>query len=195
MEPRGIMFLLARIALLCFGLVLILFGVASLLAPRARFVNSNPAAGAAIAEPPAAVIINFSNKLAPESTMDVTSTIRLLPSGEFDYLDGSSVATNSGVDPSDASGRSMRANLRPNLHRGLYWISWRTTAARWRTVTYGQTAFGVGMPVPQYLAADMGGPIRERIYEWRRRRAAIVGGVIMIVLAFFLPRVSKRELS
>ena len=195
MEPREIILLLARVLLICFGVVLILFGAGSLLAPRARYVNSHPAAGAISAEPPAVASINFSNKLAPESTMDVTSTIRLLPSGEFDYLDGRSVTTNSGIDPSDASGRSMRANLRLNLHRGLYWISWRTTAARWRTVSYGQTAFGVGMPVPQYLTKDMGGTIRERIYEWRSRRAALVGGVMMIVLAFILPRAGRRDLD
>jgi hypothetical protein len=180
------MFLVARLALIGFGLAVLLFGIGSLLAPRARYVNSNPAAGEATTEPPSAVIIRFSNKLAPESQMDVTSTIRLLPSGEFDYLNGSSVVASSGIDAGDASGRSLRANLRPNLHR-LYWISWRTTTARWRTVTYGKTVFGVGMPVTPYLTADRSEAIYERSYNWRGRRAAIIGGVIMIVLAFFLP--------
>jgi hypothetical protein len=70
--------------------------------------------------------------------------IRLLPSGEFDYLKGSSVVADSRIDPNDASGRTMRANLQPNLHRGLYWVSWNTTTDGWRSVTLWQDCFRRG---------------------------------------------------
>ena len=180
-----------RAVVIFFGLVLLLFGVWDLVTPRARFVESSPPAAAIIAEPPAAVILNFSNKLAPESTMDVTSTIRLLPSGEKDYLDGRSVVMKSGIDAGDAGGKSMRADLRPGMHKGLYWVTWRTKSAGWRSITYGKTYFTVGMPVPEDITRDMGGAIWERHYEWRRRRGAIVGGVVMIALGLFI-RIRKR---
>lgn len=181
-----------RAVVIFFGLVLLLFGVWDLVTPRARFVESSPPAAAIIAEPPAAVILNFSNKLAPESTMDVTSTIRLLPSGEKDYLDGSSVIMKSGIDPGDPGGKSMRADLRHGMHKGLYWVTWRTKSAGWRSITYGKTYFSVGMPVPEDITRDMGGAIWERHYEWRRRRGAIVGGVVMIALGLLL-RISKQQ--
>ena len=185
------MFLILRVVVVLFGVALLLFGVLDQITPRARLVISNPSAGAIIPEPPSAVILNFSNQLAPESTMDVTSTIRLLASGEMEFLDGSSVILKSGIDPTDAGGKSMRADLRPGLHQGLYWVNWRTTTARWKTVTYGKTYFAVGMPIPQDVTRDMKGTIRERNYQWRSRRSAIVGGVVMIALGFFI-RPSKE---
>lgn len=171
------------------GLALLLFGVGDLVIPRARFVNSSPPAAAIVAEPPSAVIINFSNKFATESTMDVTSTIRLLPTGEMGYLNGSSVVLKSGIDAGqagDLAGKTIRADLRPGLHKGLYWVNWRTTSAGWRTVTYGKTYFTVGMPVPDGITDNMDGANWERNYGWRSKRGAIVGGVLMIALGLFL---------
>lgn len=100
--------------LVLLGLALLLFGVGDLVVPRARFVDSNPPAAAIIAEPPSAMIINFSNRLAPESTMYVTSTIRLMPSGEMDYLQGSSVVLKSSIapgPPGDLGGRGNCARI------------------------------------------------------------------------------------
>jgi methionine-rich copper-binding protein CopC len=184
--------LVIRIVVILFGVVVLLFGVMDLVVPRATFVSSNPPAGAVINEPPSIVTVNFSDRLAPESSIDVTSTIKLLPSGETDYLDGSSIMTEAGIDSNDPSGKSMRANLRPDLHKGLYFVNWRTTTKGWRTVTYGKTAFGVGMPIPEHITRDMNGKIWERNYDWRNRRAALVGGVIMIALGIFLPMPSQN---
>lgn len=177
--------MIIRLATLFLGLTLLVFGVAVLLVPRARFVNSTPAPGTALAEPPSAVTVSFSNKLAGESTLLVTWIIKVLPSGETEYLNGSSVVTSAGIDPTDASGRSMRANLRSDLHRGVYWVNWRTKAAGWRTIAYGETAFGVGMAVPDYLIADMGGTKFERDFGWRTGRATLIGGLILIALGLF----------
>lgn len=182
--------ILRGLLVLC-GLALLLFGVFDLVVPRARFVSSNPPAAAVVDEPPSALILNFSNKLAAESTMDVTSTIKLLPSGEMDYLAGKSVVISSGIDSGDASGKSMRADLQTGLHEGLYWINWRTTTAGWRSITYGKTYFSVGMSAPQTITRDMGGTIWERHYQWRSRRAAMLGGVVMIALGLFM-RGSKQ---
>jgi len=177
------------------GFALLLFGVFDLVIPRARFVNSKPPAAAVIDEAPSVVILNFSNKLAAESTMDVTSTIRLLPSGEMDYLAGRSVVTRSGIDSGDVSGKSMRADLRPGLHKGLYWVNWSTRTAGWRSITYGKTYFTVGMPAPEHVTRDMGGAIWERHYQWRSRRAAIIGGIVMIALGLFMWRRAEGSRS
>jgi methionine-rich copper-binding protein CopC len=176
-----------RGVLIFLGLLLFIFGVFDLLVPRARFVNSNPSPEANIGEAPPAVTASFNNKLAPESHLNVTSTIMLLPSGKTEYLAGRSVVLRSQIDPADPSGKSLRAELQPGLHKGLYWVNWTTTTAGWRTVTYGKTAFGVGMKVPEHIINDMGGNIWERTYDYRRRRAALVGGVVLIVLGLFLP--------
>lgn len=179
--------LISRVLVLFFGTALFLFGVVDLVIPRARFVSSSPPAGSSVADPPAAVTIKFSSKLSPESRIDVVSTIRLSPSGENDYLDGSSVVTKAGLDPSDASGRSLRADLRPGLHKGLYFVNWRTKSAGWRAVTFGKTPFGVGMPVPEYITQDMGGSVWERHYQQRSRRGALIGGALMLALGLLLP--------
>jgi methionine-rich copper-binding protein CopC len=179
-----------RALALFFGLVLLLFGLWDLLVPRARFVNSNPAAGAVIDVPPSSVAVSFTNKLDPESRINVTSTIELLPSGEHEYLAGGSVITKSEIDPGDASGKTLRAHLRPGLHKGIYWVSWTTKVSGWGSISNGTTVFGVGMKVPEHLTEDMDGATRERNYQHRGRRAALIGGVVMLVLGLFL-RVPK----
>lgn len=183
--------LILRVLLFFFGAALLLFGAASMLVPRAKFVSSTPSAGSIIGEPPTTVIVNFSNKLSPESRMDIVSTIRLSPAGEVDYLDGRSVVISSGLNAGDSSESSMRAELRPGLHKGLYFVNWRTKSAGWRAVTYGKTHFGVGMPVPEHITRDSG-TVWERDYDFRGRRATFIGGVLIIALAFALPMIGRR---
>jgi methionine-rich copper-binding protein CopC len=187
---RDFTLLISRVLLFFFGAALLLFGVASLLVPRAKFVSSTPAAGSTIAEPPSTVIVHFSNKLSPESKIDVVSTLELSPSGEVEYLDGRSVVVSSGLNADDRSGKSMRAELRPGLHDGLYFVNWRTKSAPWRAITYGRTHFGAAMPVPEHITRSSG-TIWERDYYFRGRRATLIGGVLMIALAFALPRIAR----
>jgi methionine-rich copper-binding protein CopC len=183
---------LYSVILITLGLVLTLFGLFDLLVPRARFVNSNPPAGTVIAEAPSVVSVTFSNKLASGSRMNVTSTIKLLPSGEQEFLNGGSVVLKSEIDPADQSGRTMRAQLQPDLHKGLYFINWTAETSGWGTISNGQTTFGVGMEIPEHITRDMGGVIREHNYQYRGRRAAFVGGVILLVLGLGLRAKSKE---
>jgi len=111
-----------------------------------------------------------------------------------EYLDGRSVVISSAVNPGDSRGRSMRAELRSGLHKGLYFVNWRTKSAGWGAITNGKTHFAVGMPVPEYITRDSG-TIWERNYNYRDRRAALVGGVVMIALAFALPMIRSRKWS
>lgn len=180
------MLIIFRVAAVFFGLGLLAFGLWDLVVPRARFVSSSPPPAATIAAPPAAVLLNFSDRLGNESTFDVTSTIRVLPSGEKEYLDGRSVAVTSGIDPADPNGKSLRANLQPGLHPGLYWVNWRTKAASWGSITYGKTYFAVGMAAPENITRDLGGATWERNYQWRSRRAALAGGAVLIALGLFM---------
>jgi putative Mn2+ efflux pump MntP len=48
------------------------------------------------------------------------------------------------------------------------------------------------MPVPKGITDNMNGTIWERNYQWRGRRAAIVGGIVMIALGLFI-RVSIEQ--
>jgi methionine-rich copper-binding protein CopC len=190
-NSRNITVLILRGISILFGLALLLFGLGDLLIPRARFVSSSPEPGATVAAPPTRVIVRFSNGLSTESQIDVVSTVRVLPSGEHEHLNGRSVIVSSGIDADDPSGKSMRADLRPDLHQGLYFINWRTSSAGLRAMTFGKTSFGVGMPVPEHITRDMKGKIWERTYQQRSRRAALVGGVILLALAYLLPRFKR----
>ena len=172
--------------LLFFGVAMTLFGLWDLLVPRARFVNSDPAAGAAVSDVPSAVTVHFNHRLTSDSHLNVSSTVQRLPSGELEYLDGSSVITKSEIDSADNSGQTLRAHLRPGLHEGLYWVSWNTKVRGWGTSSYGKMAFGVGMAVPEHLIKDMDGTVWERNYQHRSRRATLVGGVIMLLLGAFI---------
>ena len=178
--------MIVRLITLVIGCALLIFGIGDLLIPRARFVSAEPAAGATIPEVPSSVILYFTNPLSSESTIDVTSTIRLGPNGEPENLHGSSVVLKSGLNSSDAARKSLRADLRPGLHKGLDWISWRTTSERWGTTTYGSSSFAAGMPVPESITRDRRGTFSEQTYQRRSRRAALIGGVIMIALGMYL---------
>ncbi|MGH9905957.1 MAG: copper resistance CopC family protein, partial [Pyrinomonadaceae bacterium] len=156
-KPQELTSLILLVVSLIFGLTLLLFGLGDLLIPRARFVSSSPEPGATVAAPPTRVIVRFSNDLSMESQVDVVSTVRVLPSGEHEHLNGKSVIVSSGIDADDPSGKSMRADLRPDLHPGLYFINWRTSSAGWKAMTFGRTSFGVGMPVPEHITRDLGG--------------------------------------
>jgi methionine-rich copper-binding protein CopC len=187
---QPVMLITSRVLLFFFGVALLFFGGVNMLAPRARFVSSSPPAGATVADPPAKVFVNFNNKLSTESTIDVVSTIRLSPSGDVEYLDGSSVMVSSALNTEDPTGKSMRADLKPGLHHGLYFIHWRTKSAGWGFISYGKTHFAVGMPVPEHIKRD--GATWEQGYGYRGHRAALIGGMLMIALGFVLPKLKGR---
>ena len=187
---QPVMLVTSRVLLFFFGVVLLLFAGVNILAPRARFVSSSPPAGATVPDPPATVVVNFNNKLSTESTIDIVSTIRLSPSGEVEYLDGGSVMVSSELNAEDPTGRSMRADLKPGLHHGLYFIHWRTKSEGWGFISYGKTHFAVGMPVPEHIKRD--NAIWEQSYGYRGHRAALIGGMLMIALGFVLPKIKGR---
>ena len=183
---RQVILFTSRVLSFFFGAALLLFAVTGMLIPRAKFVSSTPQAGSSIVEPPTAVIVNFTNKLSPDSRIDVVSTMRLSPAGDLEQLAGRSVVIGSGINAADPGGKSMLVELRPGLHKGLYFVNWRTKAAGWGSITYGNTQFAVGMAVPEFITRDSG-IVRERNNNHRGYLAAFIGGVVLLALAFALP--------
>jgi methionine-rich copper-binding protein CopC len=180
-----------RALLLFFGSLLLLFGAWELLAPRARYVSSHPAPGAALAAPPQEVLVSFSNELTPESNISVTSTVTLSPSGEKEYSGGKRF-TATGPDPRDPQRRTLRVELEPGEPAGLYWVQWKAVAARGKSQRFGRLCFGAGMTVPDHITRDMPGALREWNYRWRERRAALLGGLLLVALGVVLPRLPLR---
>jgi methionine-rich copper-binding protein CopC len=175
-----------RALLLVFGAIMLLFGVWQLLAPRARYVSSSPQPGSILTESPRSVTVTFSDELAPESKISVASTITLSPSGETIYGDGKRY-TAQGPDPEDPQRRTLRVDLGSELTHGLYWVQWTTVARRGYAQRSGRLCYAVGMRIPAHLTRDLPGGLYERDYRKRRRRAALIGGVVLLALGAFVP--------
>ncbi len=181
---------IVRILLALIGLSMLLGSIRHALVPHARYRQSRPAPASSLATPPAEVVICFSRELAPDSRIGVVSTMSILPSGERSYSGGEDVVAQSGFDPNDPSHQSLRAVLRPGLPNGLYRVDWSVVAARGKAERFGSYYFGVGMPVPDSVTRDLGGPLRERdVYDTEEvsPRAVPFVGVLLIALAILLP--------
>ena len=186
-----------RILFLVWGASMLLVGVTDLLAPRARYVGSQPEPGSTLAAVPTEIVVTFSNELHPDSAIRVVSTVSLLPSGEALYTGGEDVVAAAGLNPNDSSHRSLRAVLQPRLFDGLCRVDWSTMERRSRAERFGSFYFGVGMPVPAHLLGKTGRPFREddaSENEETSRRAALAGGVILIALGILLPRLRSYKL-
>jgi methionine-rich copper-binding protein CopC len=177
---------IVRALLLVFGVIMLLFGVWQLLEPRARYVSSSLQPGSILPESPRSVSITFSEELAPESEISVASTITSSASGETSYGDGKRY-TAQGPDPEDPQRRTLRVDLGDELTRGLYWVQWKTVARRGLAQRSGRLCYAVGMPIPAHLTRDLPEGLYERDYQERRRRAALIGGVVLLALGAFVP--------
>jgi methionine-rich copper-binding protein CopC len=183
---------LIRICFALFGLSILLVVVGQALMPRARYLESRPGPGSELGAVPAEVVVRFSREVTADSKLGVVSTVSILPFGQYSYTGGTDVFVRSGLDPNDPSHRSLRAVLRRGLAGGLYRVDWSTVAARGRAERFGSYYFGVGMPVPDHITKELGGPLRERDNygvdtEGVSPRAIALGGVLLIALAIFFP--------
>jgi copper resistance protein C len=103
----------------------------ALVAAHADLVSSDPADGAVLTEPPAEVVITFSEALVGESAFSVLD------------VDGATLATG-GPDPADPT--VMRATL-PTLGAGMYTVQW-TSVAEDGDVLRGTFTFSYAVPAP-----------------------------------------------
>ena len=185
---RKIILLISRVLSFFFGGAMLLFGGASMLVPRANFVSSTPPAGSIITESPAAVIVNFSSKLSPESQIDVVSTMRLSPSGSLGYLTGARSVISSGSNRAIPAADRFAAN---DYRTSVFSTSeWRTKSEGWRSITYAST-LRFGMPVPEHIRRygelSLIGTTTTDV-----RRAHFWRGFI-ISLAFALPAIERSR--
>lgn len=190
-QPTRSLELAIRILCLASGFFMLLVAVADLLTPRARYVSSRPEPGSRLTAAPAEIVVTFSRGLHPYSTIRVVGTVSLLPSGGMSYSGGTDVVAESGLNPDDPSHHSLRAVLQTRLPDGLYRVDWTTVAVRGGAERFGSYYFGVGLPVPEHIVREMGDVLQEQDageYWESSRTAAVVGGVLLIVLAVLLPQ-------
>lgn len=178
-------FPLTRNICLLLGALILLFAVRDLFAPRARFLSSNPAPGASLSSPPAAVIVSLGNKLSPASEITVVSNMTLSQSGKEIFSGGTKVSTTSGIDPADPKARTLKADLQAGLGPGLYRVDWRSVAADGNAESFGRYYFGAEMSLPENITREMGGAVRERDPRWRGRSSALLVGTLLIVIGAF----------
>ncbi len=111
---------------------------------HASLVSADPAPGAVLAAPPAAIALRFSEPVtaAGAGISVVAPSGRLLPGG-----------------PAAAAGREMRAAFHAD-GQGTYVVRWRVIAADTHPAR-GQLTFSIGQPTPapagEDLAGDLGG--------------------------------------
>jgi hypothetical protein len=137
--------------------------------------------------PPDEIVLRFSESMGEQSSVALSSTITLTPSGEETYGTGGTIA-RAGPDRADPTRRTLRLGPGRRLPRGLYWVQWRTVAARSRAERSGTYCFAVGMPIPEHIRRDFPDGRRERDMRQRGRTAALAGGVILIALGLLVGR-------
>jgi len=175
-----------RALLLVVGAIMLIFGLWYHLAPRARYVDSSPATNSVLSESPGNVTINFNRELSAESRMNVLSIITMSPSGE-EIQKTEKLHTANGPDPSGASRNTLRVNVSSELPTGIYCVQW-TVYPRYPGVrSHGMYYFGVGMPLPPYFTDASPYGLHEQYWPRRRHRATLIGGVILLLMAFFIP--------
>jgi copper transport protein len=119
-------------------LVLVLGGALLLpqdVAGHALLIESTPAAGATLSEPPTEVVLTFGEAPDPKLT-----TVRVLDASGRDQVDGP-------VMPVAEQPDTLKVSLKP-LPDGVFTVAWRTVSAVDGHVAAGAFAFGVGTPPP-----------------------------------------------
>lgn len=175
-----------RAFLFVLGAIMLVFGLWYQFAPRARYVDSAPTPNSVLSESPGNVTVNFNRELSAESKMNVLSIITMSPSGEEIHR-AEKLHTVNGPLPNEASHSTLRVNVSPELSRGIYCVQW-TVYPRYPGVrSHGMYYFGVGMSLPPYFTDTSPGGLHEQYWPRRRHRATLIGGVLLLLMAFFIP--------
>lgn len=174
-----------RALLLVLGAIMLIFGLWYQLAPRSRYVDSSPQPNSVLSDSPDNVTVNFNRELSAQSRMNVLAMVTISPTGEETHKVGKVYEVN-GPDPNDASRKTLRVNVSPELARGTYCVQW-TAHPSLGVRSHGMFYFAVGMPLPPYLAEGSPEGLYEQYWPRRRHRAMLIGGVILLLMAFFIP--------
>jgi copper transport protein len=146
---------------------------------HAYLVRSDPAGGAAVAEPPVRIRLWFSEEISAR-----VASARLVD-GSGRTVAGTSTATTG--DP-----RLLELAV-PRLGVGTYAVRWQVLAAGDGHTTDGTMVFGVGVVAPGPSAGAAPGPgVLDVALRWARL-AALAGLTGALVLAALLPVASIRR--
>jgi methionine-rich copper-binding protein CopC len=103
---------------------------------HAEYVRSEPASGAVVAEPPARVVVYFSQQL----DMSMSSISVVGPSGQVESVGQAKVLPD--------NPKAMYVDLKPKLANGTYAVRWTTMSAEDGEHASGQFSFSVGLQAP-----------------------------------------------
>jgi methionine-rich copper-binding protein CopC len=167
----------ASLALIALGTLMMAVGAGEALLARTRYVGSDPAPGATLAAPPAAVRVRFEGALHPASSLHVDRTAP----GEL----ASRVSAAAELDPGDAERATLKVALESGS-AGIYHVSWHALPASGGGARAGSFRFAVGMPLPS------GGELEDHVAGERAKRRTVVGGLALALLGAALPRFGRR---
>ena len=168
----------ARWALAGFGVLMLLFWVIDSVRSRAAYVDSTPQPAASLAAAPPVIRVAFDHALQPASTVSLV----YLPvvASENDIARDVEVVSRLASD--DVNRRTLEA-IPPRLGTGLYLVRWTAyPSPGGGVIGHGSFAFGVGVAVPPDSAGRTLS-LTEGDSGRRGRRSALLGGVILLVLA------------
>jgi methionine-rich copper-binding protein CopC len=177
----------ARLALAALGAFMLLFGAADALRTRASYVSSQPAPGATLEQPPAAVRVSFGAALDPASSLSLTRLV--LP--PYTGAQPEDVEITRRLAPDDPQQRTLEA-VPAQLAAGVYRASWQALPAGGGVPRFGSFSFGVGVPVPAD-AAGVTYSLQDRDSGTRGRRHTIAGGALLLALGMLAARFSPRR--
>ena len=179
-RPQALTARWPSLLLIALGALLMVPAGCDLLTQKARLVASDPAGGVMLSGAPSDVSLTFSDELSPSSTITVRRTVTLDWAGREEATGGTPVADASGESALSIDRRTLRVRLPEQPPGGLYVVDWTSVRARSNDERYGDLYFGVRMEVPRFIR-DGGAPRERDPYE-RDRRAALAGGVILIMI-------------
>ena len=176
----------ARLGLVALGALMLVFAAADGLRTRASYLSSEPAPGATLADPPAAVRVSFGAPLDPTSSLSITRLVVQPSAGGGP----SEVEITHRIAPDDPQRRTLEA-VPAHLPAGLYRVAWQALPAGGGVPRHGSFCFGVDMPVPTDSAGGTHA-LQDRDAGARGRRHTWAGGALLLVLGALLPRLSPR---
>jgi methionine-rich copper-binding protein CopC len=177
---------LSMAVLAVFGLMLVLYGLSSVIGPRVHYQGSEPSPGATRPSPPKAVTVWFNGVI--DSTSRLWVEVMHAVDGSAG-THGRLLATARGPDPLNPLATSLRAALPDSARPGYYVVRWETRSRGGQRL-YGALMFGVGAELPQ--AVD--GRVVERIITPRRGGwPAIFGGVVSIMISLWMWRTQRQS--
>ncbi|WP_411726066.1 copper resistance protein CopC [Methyloglobulus sp.] len=175
-----------RLALAVLGALMLLFAAADGLRTRASYLNSQPAPGARLSDPPTVVRVTFGAALDPASSLSIVRLFVHSSAGE----EPRDIQIARRLAPDDPERRMIEAVM-PRLSAGLYRVTWQALPAWGGVPRHGSFSFGVGVPVP----SDSSGithSLQDRDADARGHRETVVGGVLLLVLGAVLLRFLPR---